>query len=70
MKESWFQEYDWFDFYKDVKEALPPNTPEARGSDVILTCFVDASHASNQKDRRSQTGKLIFVYKAPIHWYS
>jgi len=70
VKESWFKEYDWFDFYKDAKEALPPNMPEVRGSDVILTCFIDAGHANNQKDRRSQTGILIFVNKAPIHWYS
>ena len=41
--------------------------PEARGNSVTLTCFVDAGHANNQKDRRSQTGILIF---APIHWYS
>ena len=44
--------------------------PKARGHDVILTCFVDANHAGNQKDRRSQTGILIFINKAPIHWYS
>ena len=69
VKENWFQDYDWFDFYKDAKEALPPNMPEARGHDVILTCFVDANHAGNQKDRRSQTGILIFINKAPIHWY-
>jgi len=25
VKESWFMEYDWFEFYKDAKEALPPN---------------------------------------------
>ena len=52
--------------------ALPPNMPEAGGKDVILTCFVDAGHANNQKDRRCQTGILIFVwvYKAPILWYS
>ena len=70
VKENWFQEYDWFDFYKDAKEAIPPNMPEARGNSVTLTCFVDAGHANNQKDRRSQTGILIFVNKAPIHWYS
>ena len=50
--------------------ALPPNMPEAGGKDVIMTCFVDAGHAHNQKDRRSRTGILIFVNKAPIHWYS
>jgi len=70
VKENWFQDYDWFDFYKGTKEALPPNMPEARGKGVILTCFVDAGHTNNRKDRRSQTGILIFVNKAPIHWYS
>ena len=32
--------------------------------------FVDVSHGGNVKDRRSQTGVLIFINKAPIHWYS
>ena len=70
IMDTWFQEYDWFDFYRDAKEAIPPNMPEARGRDVNITCFVDANHAGNVKDRRSQTGILIFVNKAPFHWYS
>ena len=70
VNEKWFQEYEWFDFYRDAKEAIPPNIPEARGNDVIISCFVDANHAGNQKDRRSQTGILIFINKAPIIWYS
>lgn len=68
--ESWFKKYDWFDFYRDAKEAIPPNMPEARGLEVSITCFVDANHAGNVKDRRSQTGILIFINKAPILWYS
>lgn len=44
--------------------------PEPRGLEVTISCFVDANHAGNVKDRRSQTGILIFVNKAPIHWYS
>ena len=44
--------------------------PEARGHDVIITCFVDTNHAGNVTDRRSQTGILIFINKAPIQWYS
>ena len=70
VKESWFQDYDWYEFYRDAKEAIPPKMPEARGRDVIITCFVDANHAGNVKDRRSQTGILIFINRAPIHWYS
>jgi len=70
VNEKWFQDYDWFDFYRNAEEAIPPNMPEARGHDVTITCFVDANHAGNQKDRRSQTGILIFLNKAPITWYS
>ena len=44
--------------------------PEARGRGVTITCFIDANHAGNQSDRRSQTGVLIFINKAPIHWFS
>ena len=44
--------------------------PEERGRSVTISCFVDANHAGNQKDRRSQTGILIFINRAPIHWYS
>ena len=44
--------------------------PEARGLSVIMSCFVDANHAGNVVNRRSQTGILIFLNKAPIQWYS
>ena len=70
VKENWFKTYDWFDFYRDAEEAIPPNMPEARGREVIITCLVDANHASNQVDRRSQTGVLNFINKAPIQWFS
>lgn len=39
---SRFKRNDWFDFYGDVKEAIPPNMPEARGLPVSISCFVDA----------------------------
>ena len=70
VNERWFQSYDWFDFYRDAKEPIPPNMPEPRGLDALISCFVDDNHAGNVKNRRSQTGILIFVNKAPIHWYS
>ena len=68
--EKWFKEYDWFDFYRHAKESIPPNMPEARGLDVSISAFVDANLAGNLKDRRSQSGVLIFVNKAPIQWFS
>ena len=65
-----FQEYDWEEFYKGVKEAIPPNMPEARGLPVSVSVFVDADLAGDKANRRSQTGILIFINRAPIHWYS
>ena len=44
--------------------------PEARGIEITITAFVDANHAGDKTDRKSQTGVLIFVNKALIHWYS
>ena len=44
--------------------------PEARGIEITITAFVDANHAGDKTDRKSQTGVLIFVNKAPIHRYS
>ena len=70
MDERWFKEYDWYDFYRYAEDKVPPNAPEARGLPVSVSMFVDASHAGNRKDRRSQTGVLIFINKSPTHWYS
>ena len=67
---SRFKKYDWQDFYKDAKEAIPSNMPEARGRIASVSCFVDADLAGNKVNRRSQTGILIFVNRAPIHWLS
>ena len=70
ISEGRFKKYDWQDFYRDAKEAIPPNMPEARGRNVSSSCFVDADLAGDKSMRRSQTGILIFVNKAPIHWHS
>ena len=44
--------------------------PEPRGLPVSVNCFVDANHAGDSNTRRSHTGILIFINKAPIHWFS
>jgi hypothetical protein len=36
---------------------------------VIMSCFVDADHACCKVTRRSHTGVIIFVNRAPIQWY-
>ena len=56
--------------YRDAKEELPPRMPEPRGRMVTTTAFVDASHASDKATRRSHTGYIIFVNRAPIIWFS
>ena len=68
--ETRFTKADWSGFYPDAADPLPPNMPQARGNPVSTTCFVDADHAGCQATRRSQTGILIFVQRAPIIWYS
>ena len=65
-----FSSYEWYDFYRDAKEQVPNNMPPPHGRAVSSHCFVDADHTSNTVTRRSQTGILIFMNRAPIVWYS
>ena len=61
---------DFKEQYRDAEEELPHRMPRPRGRPVSTTAFVDASHASNKKTRRSHTGYLIFINRAPVMWYS
>jgi len=65
-----FPTYDWTDFYNGVTEDIPKNAPQSRGLPVQMNVFVDADHAGNPLTRRSQTGILLYLNKAPIMWYS
>ncbi len=65
-----FQKCDWSEYYPGACEAIPPDAPEVRGQSVSMSCFVDADHAGCRVTRRSHTGVLIFVNRAPILWYS
>ena len=65
-----FREADWAETYPDAREPMPYNQPEARGMSVQMTAFVDADHAGCQVTRRSHTGYIIYVNKAPILWFS
>ena len=58
--------------YRDAKEQIPPEhmMPKPRGRSITTTAFVDSSHASNKITRRSHTGFVIFINRAPITWYS
>ena len=44
--------------------------PRPRGKSVSTTAFVDASHAVNKVTRRSHTGYILFVNRAPVKWVS
>ena len=61
---------DWSGFYPDAKEDIPPDAPEPLGKAVQMTAFVDSDHAGDLVTRRSRTGILIFLNRAPINWYS
>jgi hypothetical protein len=68
--ETRFTKCDWAEFYPGAAEVMPPNAPELRGKSVTTSAFVDADHAGCRVTRRSHTGVLIFINKAPILWYS
>jgi hypothetical protein len=65
-----FATQDWSKYYPEAKEAIPENMPEPRGKPVLMTCFVDADHAGCQLTRRSHTGVILYINRAPIVWYS
>ena len=70
MDERCFTKYDWYNFYRDAKEAIPGNCPPERGNPVSTHCFVDANLTGDSVTRRSQSGILIFVNKAQVMWHS
>jgi len=70
MDDRRFHEGDWSDFYPDAVNKLPPNMPEPCGLPIDITFVVNVDHAGNLITQQSQTGILIFVFKASIIWYS
>ena len=43
-----YPEYDCLDFYGDIKEPLPPNSPEPLGQAVQMHVFIDSDHAGDK----------------------
>ena len=58
------------EIYRDAQEEVPPHMPDPRGRRVTTTAYADASHAANKVTRRSHSGYILFVNRAPISWYS
>ena len=71
-KRSDFQRQDWTtsEAAFDGKERLLSNRPPERGLGFVMRAFVDADHATDSVTRRSRTGFLFHLNKAPIYWMS
>jgi hypothetical protein len=61
---------EWSNFYGDVREVIPSNMPKPRGKTVVVKLFVDSDHAADKLTRRSRTGFILYLNKAPIVWFS
>lgn len=70
LGDAYFHVSDWEKYYPDAVELILTNIPEALGHGVTTTCYVDADHAGYRVTRRSQTGIIICIPRAPIVWYS
>ena len=70
IKEEDFPRRNWMSHYGDAKEDIPPNAPEALGTEFIMRAYVDADHAGDKVTRRSRTGFLVYLNSAPIYWLS
>ena len=57
-----FKEYDWEDFYKQVKEDIPLDPPTPRKRSASTTMFVDASHVNDRKNIDSMKEYNIALY--------
>ncbi len=49
INQSSFHKCDWKEFYGDVAEALPLDTPTPLGKDVNIRMMVDSDHAGDKK---------------------
>ena len=72
---TWFTGDDrdvFLDQYCDAEEQLPDDhlCPERLDVLVSTTAYVNSSHAANKVRRRSHTGFILFLNRAPIIWFS
>jgi hypothetical protein len=65
-----FSECNWTELYPDVCEPMLENMPVPRGKHAVMSCFVNADHAGCKEMRRSHSGIIIYVNRAPILWFS
>ena len=60
----------WKNFYLDEAEDRLRKNLEPLGETVTFWVYVDANHAGNLSNRRSQSGILIYVNNELINFYS
>ena len=58
------------ELYPDAVEDLPRNAPKPLGNPIQVSVFVDSDHGGDKITRRSRTGILIYLNRAPMLWYS
>lgn len=56
--------------YGAQTEEVDPSDPRPLGKGLTLTGFADADHAHNQVDRRSTSGRIIFLGRGILSWKS
>ncbi len=67
---SAFPQYEWTEFYGNVKEAISPDIPPPLGKDVKLCMMVDSDHEGDKATRCFRTSFLIFCNVTPFIWLS
>jgi hypothetical protein len=70
IDDSAYQHHDWEEFYGDVQEAIPKNTPPPLEKEVDLRMMVDSNHAGDKLTKCLRGGLLIFLNMLLIIWLS
>jgi hypothetical protein len=65
-----FPQYDWTEFYSNVKEAIPSDMPTLLGKDLDVHMMCNSDHAGEKRTCCSRTGFLIFCNMVLIDWVS
>jgi len=52
----------------DTEEPMPHSQPKPKGKSVMTSGFADAARSAKKRTRRSHTGCILFVSRAPVKW--
>jgi hypothetical protein len=56
------------EFYPDNEEEISKGLTTSKGPKFRMMVYVDSDHAHDLVTRRSITGLLVMVSKAPVRW--